>query len=237
MVHSRIEGLVALVAGSSAPIGQAVMQTWTANGGIAAEVDAGDALPGDAVADVVARFGRLDVPINAGAAAVPGFPLEAADGEAWDRFFHDHVHGALALARACLPHLQASPCPAIVNVTSLAGDCGAAGSGAWGPAQGALITLTRQMALEWAQDGIRVNAVSPGLMAPSAAASSGASRAALARRIPLGRPGRPGEIANLIVFLASPAASFVTAQVWNCDGGVSQSLYAAPMTRPSEGPG
>ena len=141
-----------------------------------------------------------------------------------------NVNGALLLARACLPHLRKSPAPAIVHVGSLAGVVGYARTSAYGPSKGALITLSRQMALEWAVDGVRVNVVIPGTIdTPLKHTVRAEILAERERQIPLGRLGYPSEMADLAVFLASPAASFITAQAINCDGGFSQNLYAVPM--------
>lgn len=137
---------------------------------------------------------------------------------------------ALLLARTCLPHLRKSASPAIVHVASLAGVTGYPRTAAYGPSKAALITLSRQMALEWAADRIRVNVVIPGTVeTPLTRHVRPEVLAERAQQIPLGRLGLPSELGDLIVFLASPAASFITGQAINCDGGFSQNLFAAPM--------
>ncbi|MGE4239778.1 SDR family NAD(P)-dependent oxidoreductase [Ramlibacter sp.] len=178
------------------------------------------------VAKTVASFGRLDIVVDC-AAIVFAAKLEDCTPQDWRRSFDVNVLGALLLARACLPHLRNSPAASIVNVSTLGWIWGRPNSGPYAPSKGALTTLTRQMALEWAEYGVRVNAVNPGtILTPLARATlPEAVRERRARDIPLGRLGTPREMADLIVFLASPAASYITAQAFNCDGGHSQALF------------
>jgi NAD(P)-dependent dehydrogenase (short-subunit alcohol dehydrogenase family) len=175
-------------------------------------------------------YGRLDVLINVSTSVI-GTLLEDADLDDWDAAFRVNVRGALQLAQACLPHLRKSPAPAIVHTGSLAGINGYAGSGSYGPSKGALTAMSHQMALEWAVDGIRVNVVVPGtILTPGMERSlTPLAIETRKRQIPLGRLSDPSEQADVAVFLASPAASFITAQVIVCDGGFSQSLYPQPM--------
>ncbi|MEJ8851156.1 SDR family oxidoreductase [Variovorax rhizosphaerae] len=256
MRRSTIEGFAALIVGGGSGMGAATARTFAANGGlvmvadlrsehaerVAAEVVAngGKAIaiamdvsnPQDierAVKATVDAYGRLDVLINAATWSQNAL-LEDVDMADWANAFQTNVHGPLLLARACLPYLRKSPAPAIVHVASLAGVVGYARKSAYGPTKGALITLSRQMALEWAVDNIRVNVVIPGTI-DSPLARKMIKPEVLAdrqRTIPLGRLGFPSEMADLAVFLASPAASFITGQAINCCGGFSINSFVVP---------
>jgi NAD(P)-dependent dehydrogenase (short-subunit alcohol dehydrogenase family) len=257
MRHSQIEGLVALVVGGGSGIGEASARIFAANGGYVAvadlrrghatavteviQADGGNAvalemnvaLQSDvdaAVNATIARYGRLDVVINA-AAAVRPIRLEQCCVADWRAVFEVNVEGALWLARTCLPHLRKSPAAAIVNVGSLGGVYGRPNGGAYGPSKAALVALSRQMALEWVNDGVRVNVVIPGTIdTPLARVTVPAAvLAERAAKLPMGRLGEAGELADMIVFLASPAASYITAQSFTVDGGHSQSLLFDPM--------
>lgn len=257
MKQSTIDGLVALVVGAGSGMGAACARTFAANGGhvvvadrnleaaqtVAAKITArGDvaiAIELDVsrsdhiqagVAATTERFGKLDVVINV-AVLVASTMLEDADLDVWDEAFRVNVRGALELALGCLPFLRKSPHPAIVHAGSLAGTHGYARSGSYGPSKGALIALSRQMALEWAVDGIRVNVVIPGTIITPAMTRDISPKAIQTRigQVPLGRLSLPSEQADVAVFLASPAASFITGQTIVVDGGFALNLYPQPM--------
>ncbi len=254
MRQSQLDGLAALVAGGGSGIGEETARIIAANGGkvvvadirgeaadrvaaaivadggaaIAVAMDVAEQADIDAaVAAGVAAWGRLDILVNA-AALVKAGRVEDSDLEVWRRSFRVNVEGAIMLARACLPHLRQSPCGSVVNIASLAGIGAYPNGGPYGVSKAALIALTKTMALEWVDHGVRVNVVSPGtvetpLMRAVLSPEDISQRAA---RIPMGRLGRPSELADTIVFLASPMASFITGQNLNCDGGLSQALMA-----------
>jgi NAD(P)-dependent dehydrogenase (short-subunit alcohol dehydrogenase family) len=252
MTRSRVSGLVALVAGGGSGIGEAAAQTFAANGGAVVVTDLRKEMADSVAASIVerggqaigivmdvarqsdidaaldqalARFGKLDVLINTAGVIKPA-PLEICSLEDWRLSFQVNVEGALLLARSCLPHLRKSPYAAIVNCSSLAGGRAYPNGGPYGPSKAALISLSRTMALEWAEYGVRVNCVNPGMVDTPMVRSNVRPEMVKLReeRIPMRRVGVPGELADLIVFLASPAASFITAQDINCDGGMSQAL-------------
>lgn len=248
-----VKGLSALVIGTGSGIGDACARLFAASGGLVAVADrnadaaetvartivagggraiavAADVARKDDVDRAVRRtidsFQRLDVLINAAARIGPD-PLEMASFDTWRLLYQVNVEGALLAAQAALPHLRKSPAPAIVHIGTVGAAFGRPNAGAYGSSKAALISLTKQMALEWAGFGIRANIVNPGLIAtPLAMASiSPEARAKRQQDIPARRMGNPGEVASLIVYLASPAATYITGQVVNCDGGLSVNVF------------
>ncbi|HVS84093.1 MAG TPA: SDR family NAD(P)-dependent oxidoreductase [Gaiellaceae bacterium] len=173
------------------------------------------------------RLGGVDVLVNNAAVhlvgAVDGFSVED-----WDETFAVNVRGSFLMVRALVPALRASTAGAIVNTSSQVGLHGAPGATAYSASKGALIAFTKALALELAGDGIRVNAICPGWVespfnAPAIAMLGGDARHAEIVRssVPLGRQGRPEEIAAGTLFLASDASSYMTGQVLAIDGGVT----------------
>ena len=177
------------------------------------------------IAGTVDRFGRLDVLVNN--AGVPRLHPSASisDGE-WSAMLDVNLSGALRCSRAAYPALASSNAPAIVNVSSVAGLVGIPGRAGYGAAKAALIGLTRVLAVEWAAAGIRVNAVAPGYVRTTGfdRRMVGAREdvvTELAAEVPLGRLCQPEEVASVIGFLASEAATYVTGQTVVVDGGLS----------------
>jgi NAD(P)-dependent dehydrogenase (short-subunit alcohol dehydrogenase family) len=178
-----------------------------------------------AVARAVAAFGGLGAAVNnAGIGDNPAPTLEQ-DLDRFRRVLAVHVDGAFLVSRAAARAMMPAGGGAIVNIASIAGLGGIPRRNAYGAAKAGIVAMTRAMACEWAGAGIRVNAVAPGYVATELLAKleaeGGVDLAAIRRRIPMGRLGEPEAIADAVVFLASPAARYVTGTVLPVDGGWS----------------
>jgi meso-butanediol dehydrogenase/(S,S)-butanediol dehydrogenase/diacetyl reductase len=176
------------------------------------------------VAAAVARFGRLDVLVNNAGAAAFG-PFLAAGLDDYRRIMATNVDGVVYCTRAALPHLLESR-GNVVNVSSVSGIGGDWGLAFYNASKGALTNLTRALALEFGGSGVRVNAVNPSLTATDMAAGLTGNPEMMAKfmdRSPLGRAAEPADIADVIAFLASDDARFVTGVNLPVDGGISAS--------------
>jgi C-7 ketoreductase len=174
------------------------------------------------VARTLEAFGQLDVIVN-NAAVIESGPIDAVTREMFERHYAVNVAGPFFLVTAALQALRASDDAAVVNVSSSLGTLVMPNTTLYGSTKAALEYLTRAWAYELAKDGIRVNAVAPGVIdTPIHETYSDdldATRADLARRVPIGRMGRPEEVATWVWSLIDPATRFTTGAVIHVDGG------------------
>ncbi|MDT8438412.1 MAG: SDR family oxidoreductase [Wenzhouxiangellaceae bacterium] len=173
---------------------------------------------------VVAHYGRLDhLVLNAASNPVYG-GSEQVDPDAFDVIMHNNVYGSLRLALLARPHLAAAGGGSIVLVSSIAGQLGNRVIGAYGLSKAAENQLVRNLALELGGDGIRVNAVAPGLIRTDFSAALLADERTVKhfeRTTPLGRIGEPVDIARVIAFLVGPDSGWLSGQVITADGGIT----------------
>ena len=174
----------------------------------------------------VDEFGRVDILINNAGGTRMG-PLESIPTRGWDSIFELNVRSAYFCTREVGKHMIAQKSGAIVNISSNAGIHGVKGGAHYSAAKSALQMFTTVTAAEWGRHGIRANCVAAGMIASPRSVdawhTAGLEPSAMASAIPLGRPGTPDEIANMIVFFASDAASYITGQVIAVNGGPSLS--------------
>jgi len=176
------------------------------------------------VAGVQERFGRIDVLVNSAGIGSGGF-VHLLDPEEWDRVMDVNLKGTFLFCRAVLPRMMARRSGSIVNLASVEGIEGMELTSAYNASKGGVVILTKNMAIDYARQGIRVNCICPGFIETPLLAQvmdnpeMGAIRERVRDAHMLGRLGQPVEIANAALFLASDEASFVTGHSLVVDGG------------------
>lgn len=163
---------------------------------------------------------RLDILVNCAAITVRG---EEMAPEMFERVVNVNLHGTFRVATAFLPHLKQRP-GCVVNIASMYSTFGSPLNPAYGASKAAVQQLTKSLAIAWAEFGVRVNAVAPGFIVTQQSARSRNDPkhvTAVNTRTPMGRWGQPEDIAGPVLFLASPAAAFMTGTTLAVDGGYS----------------
>ncbi len=245
---SRLTGRVAIITGAASGIGKATAHRLANEGAIVVLTDINDAAGNDVVAtlrdlgadavfmhhdvaepqdwqrvidDTITTYARLDILVN-NAGMGDLLNIDEAPLEDWDRTIAINQTSIYLGMKLASPHLKASGHGSVINISSIFGISGGFGtSPAYHAAKGAVRTLTKNVALLWAQQGVRVNSVHPGFIdTPILDAVKGTDfEQVMIDLTPMGRLGRPEEIAAAIAYLASDDASFVTGSELVVDGG------------------
>jgi len=243
----RLDGKIAIVTGAGQGIGKAIAEKLGTEGAtvvvtdrdadtaaataaalpaaIARRTDVTDRAAVDAMVHGVAQeFGRVDVLVN-NAGWDKASPFTESDPADWDRAIQVNLYGVLHTCKAVLPVMAAQGSGAIVNLGSDAGRVGSSGEAVYSAAKGGIIAFTKSVAREMARYQIRVNCVCPGPTDTALFASFAGPglREALTKAIPFRRLGQPADVANVVAFLASDEAAFITGQTVSVSGGLTMS--------------
>jgi NAD(P)-dependent dehydrogenase (short-subunit alcohol dehydrogenase family) len=241
-----LEGKVAVVTGAGSGIGAAIARLFAVEGAkvvLGDLAESGAALAAELAAEgfqvtfqrvdvtdessvaglmqaAVTKFGRLDILVANAGIPERKAPIHELDLADWRRVIDVDLTGVAICNKFAAGAMLATGGGAIVNMASILGHVGQENSNAYSAAKAAVVNLTRSVALTYARQGIRVNCVSPGYVdTPLLAKLPEATRQNMLLRQPIGRLGRPEEIAQVVAFLASDRASIITGACINADGG------------------
>lgn len=246
MTQIDLSGQTALVTGASRGIGRAIaLALAEAGAAVAVHYQAAEAAAdevvraieeagGDAfaraaeiddasqveqlVAACAGRWGRIDILVN-NAGIWKEAAVDTMSEQEWDEMLDINLKGMYLATRYCVPHMKAAGRGNIVNISSTAGQRGEPLHAHYAASKGGMLSWTKSLAGELAPHGIRVNCVAPGWVHTDMAEEALQADGTIAAGIPLGRAGRPEEIASVACFLASDLASYITGEVVNVNGG------------------
>jgi NAD(P)-dependent dehydrogenase (short-subunit alcohol dehydrogenase family) len=233
----RLDGKVALVTGGAQGIGRAVAELFAAEGATVIAGDVKQAEPAAGVENVtldvsqqadwtrvvdaiVARHGRIDVLVNNAGIVHNYGPVHDTDAASWNRVLAVNLTGSFIGMQTVLPAMRRAGKGSIINFSSIWGNVGVPGAAAYNAAKGGVRNMTKNAAVTYAKENIRVNSVHPGLIrTPLVLAQSDDMNAGIIAQTPMGRMGTPEEVAQGCLFLASDDSSFVTGSELIIDGG------------------
>jgi NAD(P)-dependent dehydrogenase (short-subunit alcohol dehydrogenase family) len=247
----RLQGKVAVITGGNAGIGEAIAKAFAREG--ASVVITGrrqvelDRVVSDIVREegkafsvtgsvtdelhvqetarqTVQRFGRLDILVNNAGLGDFGKRLHEIDDTTWAQVLDVNLTGVFRMTRAVLPQMLKQQRGAIVNISSIASLVGIPTLSAYAASKGALDSLTRSLAVDYAKEGIRCNVVNPGLIDTPMAAplmSNPEHLDPILAHYPIRRAGKPEEVANMVLYLVSDEAAWVTGGTFTIDGGMT----------------
>jgi 3-oxoacyl-[acyl-carrier protein] reductase len=239
-----LDGRVAVITGGSGGIGMATAERMLASGaqvsiwdrdassldaarlrlpGLACEnVDVTDERSVErATAATMARFGRIDILVNAAGVTAPKATILDTEAERWRRIVDINLTGTFLVSRAVAKHMVAADYGRVVNLGSVAGKEGNPFSAAYSASKAAVHSFTKSLAKELARTGVRVNCVAPAIIATKNLFHDQPEemRKLWVSRVPMGRPGTPEEVAAMIAWLASEECSFTTGAAFDLSGG------------------
>jgi len=245
-IAMRLKGKVAAVTGAGRGIGRAIALTLAREGAavVVSDVDLETARQtaeeiraggGQAIAvkvDVTSRqdaaaltdkaiqsFGKLDILVN-NAGMYPSAPIVEITEEEWDLVMAVNLKGVFLCSQAAVKQMMAQRQGVIVNIASVDGKTRTTGNAHYAAAKAGVISLTRTLACEMAPYGIRVNAVAPGWIGTETLLKKSDRWQQAMKEIPVGRLGRPEDVAEAVLFLVSDAAGYITGEVLDVNGGI-----------------